>query len=240
VNWSATAESVRAWWSTHPSANVAIRTGAGLAVVEVDPRHGGDVVLARLEGEHGRLPATPEVMSGGGGGGRHLYFRAPRGLASTNIDGLEIKAAGEAVTAPPSRHPVTRRFYVWHPAHPLVPSEIAPLPGWLAALVPAKRPKTQRQAGQDVLQQIPASEYLPALTGRAVGRDGKALCPFHEERTPSLHAYEDPARGFYCFGCRAGGSIIDFGARLYGIDPRGAGFLEIRRRLAADLLGGQV
>jgi hypothetical protein len=91
----------------------------------------------------------------------------------------------------------------------------------------------------DVLRGIPASEYVPALTGRQVGRDGKACCPWHgggDERTPSLHAYDDPDRGYFCFGCDEGGTIIDFGGRLYGIDPRGRGFHEIRRRLAADLL----
>jgi len=34
-----------------------------------------------------------------------------------------------------------------------------------------------------------------------------------------------------------GGSAIDLAAHLYGLEPRGAGFFEIRRRLALDLLG---
>ncbi len=88
----------------------------------------------------------------------------------------------------------------------------------------------------DVLRTFPASYYVPALTGRDLGRDGKVACPFHEERTPSLHAYDDPGRGWCCFGCGRGGSIIDFGAELYGVEPRGAGYYEIRRRLAAELL----
>ena len=53
---------------------------------------------------------------------------------------------------------------------------------------------------------------------------------------PSLHAYEDPARGWFCFGCQRGGTIIDLGAALYRLEARGAGYREIRRRLAADLL----
>jgi hypothetical protein len=96
------------------------------------------------------------------------------------------------------------------------------------------------RAGDDPLLAIPASEYVPALTGRPVGRDGKARCPWHsggQERTPSLHAYSDAARGWRCYACDAGGTIIDFGARLYGIAPRGRGFHDVRRRLAADLLG---
>ncbi len=41
------------------------------------------------------------------------------------------------------------------------------------------------------------------------GRDHWACCPFHEEKTPSFKV--DAARQFYhCFGCGAGGSVIQF------------------------------
>lgn len=33
------------------------------------------------------------------------------------------------------------------------------------------------------------------------------LCPFHDEKTPSLHFYED---SFYCFGCQEGGDVFAF------------------------------
>lgn len=95
-----------------------------------------------------------------------------------------------------------------------------------------------RDITDDPLFSIPASEYIPVLTGRELCRDGKVQCPWHgggQERTPSLHAYTDPARGWQCYGCDVGGSIIDFGARLWGITPRGAGYHEVRRRLAVVL-----
>jgi DNA primase len=63
-------------------------------------------------------------------------------------------------------------------------------------------------------------------------------CPFHaggEERTPSLHVYPND-RGWACFGCGRGGTIVDFGAHLYGIEPRGGGFHELRRRLVSELV----
>ena len=90
----------------------------------------------------------------------------------------------------------------------------------------------------DPLQTIPATEYVPAITGRPVGCDGKAQCPFHaggQERTPSLHAYPDDG-GWYCYGCDAGGDIYVLAAMQYALDHR-RDFPEIRRRLAADLLG---
>ena len=92
------------------------------------------------------------------------------------------------------------------------------------------------RTSDDPLLQIPPPTYVEALTGREVGRDGKVACPFHEDRTPSLHVYPDPERGWTCFGaCQAGGTIIDFGARLYGLEPRGDGYREIRERLERDL-----
>jgi hypothetical protein len=80
----------------------------------------------------------------------------------------------------------------------------------------------------DPLRRIPPAVYVPALTGQSVGRDGKVSCPFHEDRTPSLHVYERPEQGWYCFGCGRGGSIYDLAAALYGVSPRGQGFLRLR------------
>lgn len=98
------------------------------------------------------------------------------------------------------------------------------------------RPSTALLDASDPLRAIPATEYVPALLGVELPRDGKVCCPFHDDRTPSLHVY-DGGSGWYCFGCERGGSIIDLGAEIYSVEPRGSGFHTIRRRLAADLLG---
>ena len=55
--------------------------------------------------------------------------------------------------------------------------------------------------------------------GYEPNRAGFICCPFHKDRTPSLRLYPD---GFYCFGCGAGGSVIDFVGRLFHLDPLGA------------------
>ena len=90
--------------------------------------------------------------------------------------------------------------------------------------------------GLEPLKRIEASEFVRVLTGRVAGRDGKVRCPFHADRTPSLHCYPDH---FYCFGCRAGGDVYDFGARLLGVD-RDADFPALRRHLYGLLLPGVV
>ena len=62
--------------------------------------------------------------------------------------------------------------------------------------------------------------------GRLSGR-----CPFHEDRSPSLVVYPE-TRSFYCFGCGAGGDVIDF-VRLAG----GLSFREAVARLAGTPAG---
>ena len=73
------------------------------------------------------------------------------------------------------------------------------------------------------------------LLGETVPRSGMVRCPSsdHEDRTPSCHV---SAAVFYCHSCHRGGSIVDLASLLWGIEPRGAGYLEIVERLEAELL----
>lgn len=59
-------------------------------------------------------------------------------------------------------------------------------------------------------------------------RAGFIRCPFHRERTASLKIYSE-GKGWYCFGCGRGGSVIDFVMELYGI-----GFAQAVVRLSSD------
>jgi hypothetical protein len=88
-----------------------------------------------------------------------------------------------------------------------------------------------RRPGQDPLLMIEPAVYVQALTGLHAGRDGKVSCPFHADKTPSFHVYPGPARGWYCYGCRRGGSIYDLAAQLWGRDPHGREFLKLRSDL---------
>jgi DNA primase len=61
----------------------------------------------------------------------------------------------------------------------------------------------------------------------AGGGNLKGLCPFHEEKSPSLSV--SPAKGlFHCFGCGAGGDVIRFLERIENV-----GFTEAAELLAA-------
>lgn len=125
---------VRNWWWGTPAANVGVATGAvsGIVVIDVDPRHGGDVTLAALEVDHGPLPETVEAATGGGGG-RHLYFAHPGGEIRNDAGkklgpGLDIRGDGGYCIAPPSIHSSQRRYeWIRAPGD----TSLAPLPGWM-------------------------------------------------------------------------------------------------------------
>jgi hypothetical protein len=48
---------------------------------------------------------------------------------------------------------------------------------------------------------------------RRFGRQCVGLCPFHSERHPSFYVHPEK-KIFYCFGCRAGGDVLDFVMRM--------------------------
>lgn len=54
--------------------------------------------------------------------------------------------------------------------------------------------------------------------GLTVNRSGMAICPFHEDHTPSLKLDQR----YYCFGCGATGDVIDFTARLFNVSNSNA------------------
>ncbi len=128
----AAAAEVDAWFRRWPDANVGIVTGrvSGLVVIDIDPRHGGVLSLAAVQRERGPLPRTVEALTGGGG--RHLYFAHP-GVPLHNrvgiVPGIDLRADGGCVVAPPSLHPGGRR-YAW--AAGCSPDEVplAPMPAW--------------------------------------------------------------------------------------------------------------
>ena len=55
--------------------------------------------------------------------------------------------------------------------------------------------------------------------GYEPNRAGFIPCPFHAEKTASCKIYES---SFYCFGCGAGGDVINFVKLLYGIGFKAA------------------
>ena len=91
----------------------------------------------------------------------------------------------------------------------------------------------QIAAANDIVEVI--GSYFPL---RRAGSNFKALCPFHQEKTPSFHV--NPQRQtFHCFGCGVGGTVfrfvmdyehVDFPAAVHKLGARvGITVVEERR-----------
>jgi hypothetical protein len=130
---------IAGWWKTWPGADVGIRTGAGLIVLDVDPRHGGDESLAQLEDAHGWLRT---LTARTGGGGLHLYLVGELPARTGFLPGLDLKAEGGYVVAPPSMH-ASGRPYEWVAPEDL-PTEPQRAPAWLAELLTPTEPDVRK------------------------------------------------------------------------------------------------
>jgi hypothetical protein len=131
------------WWAANPGANVGIRTGSstGLLVLDFDGAPGAESFKA-LRDRHGSFAAA-WVRSGSGGW--HAYLAHPRdrqvpSSAGRVGPGVDVRADGGSIVAPPSRHASGRR-YQWTYARGDLPAA----PDWMIALalpppLPAPQP----------------------------------------------------------------------------------------------------
>ncbi len=127
----ATAEELRSWdW---PGVGIVTGRVSDVLILDVDGPEG--------EAELQRRGHPPTAMVRTPSGGLHLYFKHPEQHVRTGIrvaPGLDVKAAGGYVVAPPSVGP-NGKPYEW-----LVSPEDAGLadpPAWLMALLECERPK---------------------------------------------------------------------------------------------------
>ncbi len=90
----------------------------------------------------------------------------------------------------------------------------------------------------DFIQQIRDNNDIESVIGSYIdlkrrGKNLVGLCPFHNEKTPSFTVYPETA-SYYCFGCGAGGEVINFVRNIENLD-----FMEAVK-LLADRAGLQL
>jgi hypothetical protein len=203
-------------------------------------------------------PSPTVVVASGGAGHLHAYWPLRRAAPPPVIERANRRLAwalgGDLASADAARilrPPHTVNHVRGHAPVRLVaqeasgPCRLADLVGGLSdppvSMSRQSRSRSARRAAGDPLLALAPERYVSALTGERVGRARKVHCPLHPDRTPSLHVYEDPARGWFCFGCRRGGSVYDLAGALWLTRPssgarlRGPGFLWVRERLLREL-----
>ncbi|MCA3636076.1 MAG: DUF3987 domain-containing protein [Methylobacterium sp.] len=170
------AATIRAWFAADPAINYGVAGGAGLLIVDVDGEE-GEASLAKLEAEHGTLPATLTV--GSPSHGRHLYMRGDdvSNSAGKIGPGIDIRSAGGYVVGPgcyfanAERRPDKRAG--WY----AIMDDVAPAvaPPWLVLMAgePKQRERDQAPvAKQDAPEDIARARHylekdaLPAIEGQ--------------------------------------------------------------------------
>jgi hypothetical protein len=124
---------LRRWFGQGFPHNIAIRTGvpSGVFILDIDGELGASNLCA-LVAEHGAIPATRTSTTGKG---HHLWFRAEAEIPCSTgkiAPGVDIRADGGYVVAPPSIHP-SGAVYRW--ANDLPPARA---PAWLIDLARRK------------------------------------------------------------------------------------------------------
>ena len=174
------ADTVERWFSQARLANVGLATGP-IIVLDVDPRHGGDESLSQLEAEHGPLPLTWRVFTGGGG--EHIFFLQPDGIEIRNsagdrgglAPGLDIRGVGGYVVAPASPH-ASGRSYEWSVDQPPDETPLAPMPDWMVAAlarpqaVAARSASDWRQLISEGVTNGSRNDAVTRLTGHLLRR----------------------------------------------------------------------
>ena len=152
---SADPATLKRWKAAVPDLNWAVATGpaSGILVIDVDGPV-GDQALADLEARHGALPPAPWQTTGGGRGGRQLFFSYPVARTVRNSAGvlrpkIDVRGASGYCVIPPS---ITREPYRWQIPPWGLPAPALPA-AWIELLdppapAPAPRPAWSAPSGQ--------------------------------------------------------------------------------------------
>jgi len=132
-----TEEEIHQWWQQHPNANIGIVTGkiSGVVVIDLDlDKDGGNESGAKIYEQ-----ALTDLIVKTGRGGYHLYYRYPEDVDHISnrvglLPGVDVRADGGYVVAPPSAHS-SGRLYEW-----IRRGEPGKLPPYLMGLLTSHTP----------------------------------------------------------------------------------------------------
>jgi hypothetical protein len=115
---------IRRRWTQWPDANIALATGSGIAVFDIDGAE-GEAEFKALVAAHGPVPET--LFSQTGRGFHALYatrHNSPE-VRSSAMGKVHVRGEGGYIILPPSQH-ISGKTYTWVRTVPM-----APLPDWL-------------------------------------------------------------------------------------------------------------
>lgn len=145
-------------------------------------------------------------------------------------DGVDVKAGGGYVLAPPSVHPSghvyeargnPRQIIRIDNIRDVLPEYVMPRPAERKLKARKRDPfadamRTSQRVGMsasEIKNRISISDIMN-LSGSS-RRYKKVKCPFHDDRNASFTIYDNDSA--YCFGCQWAGDVIDFYGELHGL-----------------------
>ena len=143
---------IRGWWAKHPNSNIGFYPhGAGLSVIDVDVKNGGDgyTQLEALEAKHGQLPHTQRQDTPSGGG--HLFFLTDKPMPNNKIaPDIDIRCANGYVLLAPSIADDRAYEWIdgWSPDVAVPDLDFAEMPQWVVDLQ-QERIQTGAQSSKD-------------------------------------------------------------------------------------------
>lgn len=173
---SADANAAAQWWRNWPTANVAVATGNGLFVVDVDAKSGGLQSLRELESRYGSIRNLGPVARTGGGGW-HIYFADSTNLGNSVgklTTGIDTRGFGGYVVAPPSLHH-SGKTYRWKKGTRDLP--LPELPAWLRQRLEQAAADPDVEEGSAFFVPGQRNDRLTRFAGslRAQGFDSSAI-----------------------------------------------------------------
>lgn len=165
------AETIRRWCEQDINIGICAGLDAGLIILDVDPAHGGNESLTKYD-----VPETLIVITGSGG--THYYFKHPGGAIKNSVGklgaGLDVRAAGGYVVAPPSLHS-SGSEYRWK----IDPRAKKPAvcPGFISNKSDSKKP-AEADSDAETIAEGKRNDTLTSLAGtlRRKGFSVEAMC----------------------------------------------------------------
>lgn len=171
-----TEDEIRQWWQQYPNANIGIVTGkiSGVVVIDLDLDKDGNENGAGIYEQ-----APTDLIVKTGRGGYHLYYRYPEDVDHIPnrvglLPGVDVRADGGYVVAPPSAHS-SGRLYEW--VRRGEPGKLPPhLVGLLTSHVPMERDGEESSSKwlSDLLAGVGEGQRNDAcarLCGYLIGKD---------------------------------------------------------------------